>query len=356
MRSWRRVSAVEQVRNHLRAELCRRTWPGRLPGVHALAAELGANHKTVAAALRLLEQERLLVPQGAGRARRVRAPRGRQGHRPLRVAILNLEPPAWAAGCMAELTHRLRAAGHIALVTASRRAAGPWSAPRERDASADAWVVGAGAREVLEWFSARGFPACALCGPRPGLPLAAAGPDKAAAYAAAARRLIELGHRRIVLLARPPERRPEPGAAARAFLGALAAHGIPTGPYNLPDWDEGPAGFHAGLDQLFRHTRPTALLMDEAPLFIAAQQFCGNRGLRVPEDVSLVCADDSPAFAWCQPTVARFHWDSRPVVRRVLRWADQVARGRPDTRQRFAPAKFIPGGTIGPARPGPAAP
>ena len=83
--------------------------------------------------------------------------------------------------------------------------------------------------------------------------------------------------------------------------------------------------------------------------YIAALQFCANRGLRVPQDVSLICTDADPTFAWCQPSVAHIRWDSRPVVRRIVRWAANVSCGQEDLRQTLTPAEFVPGGTIGPA-------
>jgi glutamate-ammonia-ligase adenylyltransferase len=46
---------------------------------------------------------------------------------------------------------------------------------------------------------------------------------------AATRRLIELGHRRIVMLSRPMRRLPEPGAAEQAFLTEMEVHGLPPG-------------------------------------------------------------------------------------------------------------------------------
>jgi DNA-binding LacI/PurR family transcriptional regulator len=76
-------------------------------------------------------------------------------------------------------------------------------------------------------------------------------------------------------------------------------------------------------------------------------QFLMNRGLRVPQDVSLVCTDGSPIFEWGKPTVA--HWDTRPVVRRIVRWAATVSRGEKDLRQTLTKAEFFEGGTIGPA-------
>jgi len=57
-----------------------------------------------------------------------------------------------------------------------------------------------------------------------------------------------------------------------------------------------------------------------------------------------------PAFAWCQPTVAHLRRGSRPVVRRIVRWANNVSRGKKDQRQTLTPAEFVHGGTIRPVR------
>ncbi len=50
------------------------------------------------------------------------------------------------------------------------------------------------------------------------------------------------------------------------------------------------------------------------------------------------------------PEVTHIRWDSRPVVRRVVRWAENVAHGIDDRRQTEVKAGFVHGGTIGPVR------
>ncbi len=180
--------------------------------------------------------------------------------------------------------------------------------------------------------------------------VAGAGPDKPSSYAAATRRLLELGHRRIVLIARTARRLPTPGLTEQAFLSELRAVGVHTGPFNLPAWEESVGGFHQCVDSLFAKTPPTALVVDEAPLFIAALQHLNGRGLRVPEDVSMVCTDADAAFEWCHPSIAHIAWDSAPVVRRAVRWAKHVGLGKRDLTQTLTRSEFIEGGTIGPVK------
>jgi DNA-binding transcriptional regulator YhcF (GntR family) len=79
------------VAAHLREELLRGALSDPLPGVHALTAELGANHNTVHKALRLLEQEGVLLAQGPGRRRRIAVAEGKVA-RPLRLALPSIHP------------------------------------------------------------------------------------------------------------------------------------------------------------------------------------------------------------------------------------------------------------------------
>jgi len=345
------LSAVEQVANYLRDELMRGQWSGHLPGVDRLAPELGVSRKTLEAALRLLESEGVLMRNGPRRRRSIE-PREAQPLPALRVALLLSEAADRQLDYVVDLQHELARIGHTTkFAPGTMKDFGMNVKGVERMVAktpADAWIVAGGPREILQWFHGRSLPVCALFGRRSGLPIAGVGPDKPPAYALATRSLIELGHRRIVLIARRMRRLPEPGASERAFLEELAAHGIPRGPYHLPDWEDHIDGFHAGLETLFQVTPPTALIIQEAVLFAAAQQFLARRGLRVPEDVSLICTDADPTFAWCKPTVAYIGWNSRPVVRRIVRWAANLSSRKTDVRQVLTPAEFVPGGTIGP--------
>jgi DNA-binding LacI/PurR family transcriptional regulator len=353
MQPFTAFSAAEQVAEHLRAELLRGSFSGTMPGVNPLVAELGVNHKTVKAALRILEYEGLLVNQGRGVQRRIALP---EDHAPpaLRVGVLAFDLAARSERFMVELCHLLEESGHTpffpdkTLEDLGRNV--NRVARYVKKTEADAWVVCAGSHEVLEWFVRQETPAFALFGVRAGLPIAGTAPDKVQPFAEFTRRLIKLGHRRISFLSRREIRLPKPALSISAFLDELETAGVVTGEFNLPDWEENPEGFKRCLDSLFEHTPPTALILDEPFLFNAGFHYLAQCGLRVPQDVSLICTDGSPEFSWCQPSVAHIRWDYRPVVRRIQRWANNVARGKDDRRQSFTKAKFVEGGTIGPVR------
>jgi DNA-binding LacI/PurR family transcriptional regulator len=353
----RYLSISEQVADHLRDELLRGRWREFMPGLPRLSQELGIDPKTVDVALKQLEQQGLIERQGAGKRRRILVEAATATTDPsIRVAILSAESLALNDGYMIELLHRLHDTGHHAFFAPKTLEQLNMNLGRlasmVRETPADAWVVSSASREVLEWFMGEGIPVFALFGRRRELKIAGVGPDKVQAFRDAVRALVALGHRRISLLALRMRRLPKPGAPERAFLQELEAQGLPTGPYNLPDWEENSDGLHELLDSIFRVTPPTALIIDQAYIFHAVKHHLANLGVKVPGDVSLICTDPDTTFAWCKPTIAHIVWDSRPVLRRIIRWASNVSRGKQDLRQSSTPARLIPGGTIGPAKKG----
>jgi DNA-binding LacI/PurR family transcriptional regulator len=213
---------------------------------------------------------------------------------------------------------------------------------------ADAWVVQAGSRAVLEWFATQPVPAFALFGRQSQLPMASLATLKSPAVAESLQRLVAIGHRRIVMLVREERRKPTPGLFERRFLEELQRLGVGTGAYNLPDWEDDVQGFHRCLDSLFSYTPPTALFTSEPALFFATQQHLLGKGLVVPRDVSLVCMDDHPAFEWFQPAVSHIRTDTRRWVPRIVQWVDNVAKGKEDREETLIRAEFVEGGTIGP--------
>lgn len=350
------LSIAEQVTEHLRDELLRGCWKEFMPGVPSLSHDLGIDPKTVALALEQLEQQGLLESQGAGRRRKILLDKStaKKGTS-IRIALLSDTSFAQSNKYMIELQHRLQEAGHHTffapkcleqLITIKSLAR------IVKENPADAWVVCAANRKVLEWFLEQNIPTMALFGRRRELQIAGVGPDKVQAFRDVVRKLVSLGHRRIVLLVTKMRRLPYPGMPERAFLDELRAHGIQSSNYNLPDWEESIEGIRDLLDSIFRLTPPTAMLVDEAHIFHAVKHHLSERAIKVPSDVSLVCTDPDKTFIWCTPTIAHIAWDTSLVVRHVVKWASNISRGKQDIRQASTPAVLVVGGTMGPVKKG----
>lgn len=352
MRKLEIQSAVEQVAGYLKEGVAAGVWRGEMPGVVALAAELGVNHKTVEAALSLLVSRGVLINQGPRRPRRIARMTGAEVRRSMRIGLLMHDVTDMHSKLDVEIRHLLHESGHMTFVAKRRLDDIGMDASKVAELvaknPADAWLAMAASYEVLEWFSREKQPIFALFGRFRRLPVAGAAPDKTGAYAEAVLTLVKHGHRRIVLLTRPQHRLPVPSQAVKSFLETMARQGIRVSDYHYPVWANTREGFQQCLESLFRGTPPTALLVQGAVLFGAVQQFLEARGIRVPGDVSLVCTDADPSFVWRIPTVAHIQWDNRPVIRRVVQWANHLAICKDDRRQLLTKAEFVPGGTIGP--------
>ncbi len=353
MRNLRIRSASEQLADYLREEIRRRTWTDTMPGENWFVTHFQLGRDTVRGAMAHLEDEGLLLPQGHGRRRQIVLPPDESAAAGFRVRILLYEKPDRGDLDIANLLAHLQEAGFVAdFAEKSLRDLGMDVERVVRFVEknpADAWITTSCSREINEWFSTQPFPALAMYGRAGGLPMAAAYPAMTPSLIAGVRRLIDFGHKRIVMLAREERRKPRVARPEQAFIDELGAAGIMTSSeYNLPDWDESREGLHHRLDELFRFSPPTALIFQETPIFIAARAHLADLGMVAPRDISLFTADPDPSFAWCKPEVSHIRWDHRPVVRRVVRWAENVARKQDDRRQTSTKSKFIEGATIGP--------
>jgi LacI family transcriptional regulator len=143
-------------------------------------------------------------------------------------------------------------------------------------------------------------------------------PDEVAAGRAAARLLLDTGHRGGVhLIGAGPgvgDVPPESLAAVERLTGMLEIFGeakvrVASGRV-CADWQ--PEFGYAATRDLLEHDRPSALICLNDRLALGAYQALGEYGLRVPADVSVVSFDDHPIATWIRPaltTIALPHYE-----------------------------------------------
>ena len=188
-----------------------------------------------------------------------------------------------------------------------------------RQIPCDAWIVFAGSNEILKWFSEQDYPTLGIFGIFTNLTIAGVGPSHLEALKECIRELARLGHQRISMFTREERREPIPGPTEDLFINALEEKGLPVTEHTLPDWKESLSGFRACLESLFRRpSPPTAIIFQEPELVMAAQQFFAQQGIRIPDHVSLFCADYDPRFEWSVPVIAHSQWDYKGVIDRAL--------------------------------------
>ena len=345
-------SIVDQVATHLREELMQGRWSGVIPGRDRLARELGVNGSTIERALGQLEREGLLKSQGAGKRRRITA-KQKQAQPSKRVCIVLYEREDSLNNYILELQNHLHAAGHSMTFAPTTLRGLQFDVKRiaamMKEQTAEAFVIQAAPRPVLEELCKGSVPTFALFGRMAGLSIAGTGPDKLPALRDSIRSLYDNGHRSIVMLSRGQLKKPM-GAIEKVFLEELEKYHVPHGDYNLPSWENSPDGLRECIDSLFQITPPDAILVDDWIVYYAVQNYLGHQRGRAFREVVCICTDYHSSFGWCQPGVGHFHWDPLDVVRRVVQWVDNVAKGKDDKNQKLIKAKFIEGGTVGPAK------
>lgn len=350
----RRLTVPEQTADHLRAGLRAGRWGGRLPGVLRLAAELEVSKDAVRTALRRLEEEGVVTPGGNGRQRLFTGSRASPhgARKSLRVGILLSRPLRTDNGVsqrmLLRLLHEIENAGHSGFFASQSQQCLQHKLVRVvammQKTQADAWVVTDAPEELMQWLAAQTQPAICLGGRYTELPLARVAMDLTAGFLDAVRALKRLGHRRIVLTVPRVWRHPAAGKLVSAVLEELG--GSPE--YHVPDWDPGAQGFNDLLESLFRMTPPTAMIVVEPSEAIAVISFLAQRGLSVPQDLSLVCRHRDASLDLCRPDIACISNNEEHLVRHTLRWVNAVARGVVHHRRIVCQPEFIPGGSLAP--------
>lgn len=353
MKPFRARSKVEQLAAHFREEILGGSWDEEIPGVAQLVRRLGVGTTTVVAAMELLKKEGVI--EGLGERRRSRIAKADAEKRSrLHVCILLYDKSDLHDEHTVDLKHRLEQRGHRVTLVGKTLSDVRFDLGKVinivEKARGDAWIILAGSRPILEWFAEQPMPAFAMFGRHMNVPIAGLTIHKVPAVAMALRKLVALGHRRIVMLAREERRQPTPALTERRFLNELERLGLEVGKYNLPDWENDKTGFHRCLDSLFGFTPPTAIFPGDPALFFATQQYLLGKRITVPGDVSLVALDDHPAFEWFVPGVSHIRTDTRRWVARVVEWIGNVEHGKEDRRNTLIRAVFMEGETIGPAK------
>jgi len=115
--------------------------------------------------------------------------------------------------------------------------------------------------------------------------------------------LLDLGHRRIAMI-RGPRGNSDAAERLLGFRETLAARGLRANPRRELPGDFGEeSGFKAGERLADLEDRPTAVFAANDAMAIGCLAALRERGLRVPEDVSLVGFDDIPIARYLTPAL-----------------------------------------------------
>lgn len=159
--------------------------------------------------------------------------------------------------------------------------------------------------------------------------------DRQGAYRAT-QYLIELGHRRIAHITGHLGH--HDSAERRAgYLEALADAGIPSDPQLLVEGDFSEKSGLLATDELLRRSaRITAIFAANDQIAYGARLALFRRGIRVPDDVSLVGFDDQPGSAYTTPPLTTIRQPTLEMGRAAAHAVCSLLDGPPLTLPTFA--------------------
>lgn len=170
---------------------------------------------------------------------------------------------------------------------------------------------------------------------------------------AAARHLLELGHRRIAVIGGPPDLL---GSRARVdgFRAATETAGIPLDPTLVRSGDfhiEG--GYDNGLVLLRLPEPPTAVFAGSDLQAVGLYEAAWELGLRIPDDLSVVGYDDLPMARWVGPPLTTIRQPVAEMAEMGARMVIAMSRGaEPVTRRVDLATSLVIRQSTAPPRPG----
>ena len=202
-------------------------------------------------------------------------------------------------------------------------------------------------RLITELLARRGIPFARIgsTDDGPGIPLTMG--DEGAAHLSTSR-LIELGHKKIGIIAGPDEYSLSQWRVD-GWANAMTEHGLSTDGL----CERGDFGYESGTQAtralLDRNSDLTAIIGSNDQMTLAALEVARDRGLHVPRDISIISFDNTPIVRFSQPPLSAV---DQPIAETVSKAVEQIIklRGKPHAGGVIdVPAKLVERASIGPA-------
>jgi LacI family transcriptional regulator len=144
---------------------------------------------------------------------------------------------------------------------------------------------------------------------------------------AATEHLLALGHERIGFIAGPPRLRCS-RARLDGYRAGLASAGLAADDELVWQGDFYPqSGFEAGTHLLEHRSRPSAIFASNDQMAFGLYEAIRQRGLRVPDDISVVGFDDLPEARWSSPPLTTVRQPLSEMGTLAARTVLRLARG-----------------------------
>lgn len=351
-----RISLVAQTATFLRNEITAGVWGKLLPSEITLCRELQISRVTLRAALEQLEGEGWFS-SSRGRRRQIADHKSRASAAPARNTVALLSPmprqnmPASVILRLVALNECLASVGfELDIVTNSAcfsRHPARALETLHRELRPACYILYLSTEAMQRWFSDRQINCLVSGSCHPNVELPSIDIDYAAVCHHAVGRLAAAGRKRLALLM-PHSDQAGNLDSDRGFLSA-GAQLLPNQVHTIVAHHEGTVeSICRTIDRLIGGAPPfNGLLVAKPTHVITAICQLLRRGVRIPEDISVISRDDDPALDSLVPMVSRYQVDPGKFARKVARIAiDTVCNGpRRHLSQRLMPT-FVPGRTL----------
>lgn len=354
-----RTSLVAQTKAILRRQIAAGVWQESLPSEVRLCGELQVSRITVRGALAELVAEKI-VSSGRGQRRRIlKRPKGTRSAPPKRVVLLAPVPLA-AMGrfelyWIDEVREHLADAGFQLQVhkdvTCSSNKPGKGLEMLRQQLNPAGWVLLQCGRATQQWFSKLGQPAVIAGSRHAGVNLPFVDLDYRALCRHAAGRFLARGHRRLAFVSL------NSGLAGdleseQGFLEATQS-ATPPAKVVVLRHDRSPEDVIRRVDALLnRPDAPTGYLVSKAYHALTVIGCLRRRGVRVPEDVSVISRDSESYLAHTVPPMTHYAADPELLARNISRLLlKMIASGMVFPRECQIMPQFVAGGTLNALQP-----
>jgi DNA-binding LacI/PurR family transcriptional regulator len=362
MKPIEKPNTLDIVRTSLQEAIMAGQWRDRLAGTRILAKSLGVSAPTVGLALERLVKEGILSHEGPRRAYRLTEKARRMVNKPKftgqrELLILTHEDVRELVDdtrqVIEALMRQMVAKGWLVKqqVLDYKHAKKPqksWSRLIDRNPYTKVIAV-YGSPSLAAWSTRKRIPMLFLGGDAGEHAVPTIGVVSSIMAEVALGHLLALGHDQIVfpLCDRNEKFKSTLMEVTKNAMGR-AGHRYMARYHNPVSGYTGPDVMRRLLTQVFAVRQPTALVLLDWSELIAAYCFLTERGLRVPEDVSLVMLSDVVSAHWFHPDLCRFRFPRKKLVSLMIKWLEE----RPGSEMNHLLAgTWLAGKSIAPPKP-----
>lgn len=348
-------TVASQIAARLRDDIMRGVWRTWLPGERALSETVQASRNTLRAALKQLKSEGIIAATpGFGNKVIANPATIPDRNRKKTVGVIIPEPVGslrpFVALWIDELKDLLTESGCRLRVYEGRQyyLANPNRALQRlvSQSAHDAWVLALSSHYMQSWFAQRGVPCIVAGSLYADVELPFFDVDHRAICRHAAGVLIRQGHRRIALLGRESQRAGDMASELGFLEGVRGTSQRDTTAdiaYHRDDVESVTRALHRVLG---KNDAPTGIIVCNSYAYLAATSLLAVRGLRIPQDISLISRDDDPFLRFLVPAPARYVVSPHAFAKKAIGAILQLTAKDPVTRsQTRLASQFVPGGS-----------